>query len=201
VSPALGVFAPLWLEARAVRAGLRGADVVRCGMGPARARAAARDFRQRAARPEAVAVAGVCGSLDARLVPGDVIVASELRCAGRTWVLDSAKPLARALEAQGTRVELGPIVSVERLLPRAERAALRREGALAVDMESAWLAAELADSLPFAVLRVVSDGPGHELFSPKIVPNGIRALRALRAAAPALAAWARHLNHSLEARS
>jgi hypothetical protein len=40
------------------------------------------------------------------------------------------------------------------------------------------------------VLRVVSDGPGHELFRPSILVNGFRALRALRAAAPALITWA-----------
>lgn len=197
-SPAqsLLVVAPLWIEARALRPALPGATVVRCGMGPARAQRAAVEVARRHPAARAVAVAGVCASLDARFVPGDVIVASELRGSGAPLLLESAKPLARALEAQGQRVHIGPILSIDHLLRRAERESLAATGALAVDMESAWLAS-LADRLPFAVLRVVSDGPGHELMSPRIVANGIRALRALRAAAPALVTWA----HTLEATS
>jgi 4-hydroxy-3-methylbut-2-en-1-yl diphosphate reductase len=56
-------------------------------------------------------------------------------------------------------------------------------------MESFWLA-PLANECAFAVLRVVSDGPGHELLRPGVVVHGARALRRLRAAAPALAEWA-----------
>jgi len=194
VSPLL-VLTPLAIERFAVRAKLRGAEVVRTGMGRTQSlRAAATLAKDRPAT--AVAVAGVCGSLDARYVPGDVIVASELRGGSRVRVLESAKPLARAVESLGLRVHIGPLLSVDRLHGPSERPALAATGALAVDMESAWLG-ELAESLPFAVLRVVSDGPGHELWSPRIVVNGVRALRTLRAAAPALLTWA----HSLEAHS
>jgi 4-hydroxy-3-methylbut-2-enyl diphosphate reductase len=198
VSRSLAVFTPLWLEARAVRPALPGAEIVRCGVGPKRAQACAQALAERLTGESALAVAGVCGSLDARFAPGDVIVASELRGAGAPRLLASAKPLARALEAQGTRVHIGPILSVDHGVHAAERESLAATGAIAVDMESAWLA-ELANVAPFAVLRVVSDGPGQELFSPRIVRNGLRALRALRAAAPALALWARNSNHSLEA--
>ena len=185
----LVVLAPLWFEARALRPALPNAAIVRTGMGAAKSRRAAEDVARRLPGAAAIAVAGVCGALDARLVPGDVVVASELRGAGAPLTLESAKPLARALEARGTRVHLGPILSIERLARRSERPALAASGALAVDMESAWLAA-LADSHRFAVLRVVSDGPGHELFSARVFAHGIRALRALRAAAPALSTWA-----------
>jgi 4-hydroxy-3-methylbut-2-enyl diphosphate reductase len=189
----LVVLAPLWLEARALRPALPGATVLHCGMGPGRAKRAAEELGRRVPAPRALAVAGVCASLDARLVPGDVLVASELRGAGATRVLESAKPLARALEARGVHVHIGPILSVDHLVRRAERESLAATGAIAVDMESAWLAS-LADRAPFAVLRVVSDGPGHELLSGRIVANGLRALRALRAAAPALATWANSLD-------
>jgi 4-hydroxy-3-methylbut-2-enyl diphosphate reductase len=65
------------------------------------------------------------------------------------------------------------------------RAALAATGAVAVDMESAWLAAAAADpDRPLAVVRAVLDGPGRELADPR------PALRALRAAAPVLAEWA-----------
>jgi 4-hydroxy-3-methylbut-2-en-1-yl diphosphate reductase len=189
MSAPLVVLAPLWFEARALRPALPRAEIVRTGMGAAKSRRAAEDVARRFPRACAVAVAGVGGALDARLVPGDVVVASEVRGAGAPRVLDAAKPLARALEARGTRVHLGPIVSTERLARGSERSALAATGALAVDMESAWLAA-LADEHRFAVLRVVSDGPDHELFSARMFAHGIRALRALRAAAPALATWA-----------
>ncbi|MFI5315006.1 MAG: 1-hydroxy-2-methyl-2-butenyl 4-diphosphate reductase [Myxococcota bacterium] len=194
----LCVLAPLWIEARALRPALRGVEVAHFGMGARCARSAAEIITQRRPAPGAVAVAGVCGSLHARFAPGDVVVATELRGAGKPRPLESAKPLARALEARGIPVALGPIHSLDHLARRAERESLAAAGALAVDMESAWLG-ELADSLPFAVLRVVSDGPGHALFSPRIFANGIRALRALRAAAPALERWA--TTHSLEGHS
>jgi 4-hydroxy-3-methylbut-2-enyl diphosphate reductase len=196
VSPDLLVLAPLRLEAFALRRGLPGAEVVRTGMGRARSERAAAGLA--GTHSGAVAVAGVCGALDPRLVPGDVVVASELRGAGAPRVLESAKPLARALEARGFAVHLGAIHSSDHLVRTGERASLVSSGAIAVDMESAWLA-RLADSAPFAVLRVISDGPGHSLFSPGIVPNGIRALRRLAAAAPALADWATHFTHPLEA--
>jgi 4-hydroxy-3-methylbut-2-enyl diphosphate reductase len=55
-------------------------------------------------------------------------------------------------------------------------------------METVWIAAAAGDR-PFAVLRVVSDGPGHELFRPSIFRDGTKALRQLRDAAPALSRW------------
>ena len=62
-------------------------------------------------------------------------------------------------------MHVGPILCLERLADGRDRAALAATGAIAVDMESAWLAPLRARS-SFAVLRVVSDGPGHELFRP-----------------------------------
>jgi 4-hydroxy-3-methylbut-2-enyl diphosphate reductase len=187
MSPAgLLVVAPLRFEAHAVRGGLPGAWVERSGMGPRRARRTARRLADCGAR--AVAVAGVCGALVPELAPGDVVVASELQAPGLRVALESAPALARALLARGVRAHVGPIVGVERLLRGYERERLRQDGAVAVDMESAWLA-PLAAGRAFAVLRVVSDGPGHELFSPLGPWYGWQALRALRAAAPALASW------------
>lgn len=186
------VLTPLSIERFAVRAKLRGATVLGTGMGRRNSLRMASHLARNLPHVAAVAVAGVCGSLHPQYVPGDVIVASELRGEGKPRLLESAKPLARAVESLGLRAHIGPILSVERVHAPSERPALAATGALAVDMESAWLA-ELADSLPFAVLRVVSDGPGHELFSPRIVVNGLRALRTLRAAARALVTWSQTL--------
>jgi 4-hydroxy-3-methylbut-2-enyl diphosphate reductase len=59
-------------------------------------------------------------------------------------------------------------------------------------MESAWLAAA-AGGRPFAVVRVVADPAGRRLADPRIVPEGIRALRSLRRTRGALDEWARSL--------
>jgi 4-hydroxy-3-methylbut-2-enyl diphosphate reductase len=69
----------------------------------------------------------------------------------------------------------------------AARKALSRTGAVAVDMESAWLAPAGA---PFIALRAIVDTPRHPLWSVGTAARGIRALRALRRAVPALDQWA-----------
>ena len=191
------VLAPLRLEAAALRSARAGADVRRTGMGPVRARGAA-DVARRA-RADAVAVAGLCGAISPTLRPGDVVLASELRePGGATRVCRVSPALAERLRRLGLRVTTGPIVCSERLLGPAARAALRASGAVAVDMESVWLA-EAARERPFVVLRVVSDAVDRRLFDPRTVPAGVRALRNLWRSAPALADWAAsaHLQESL----
>ncbi|HEY5167810.1 MAG TPA: hypothetical protein VIK03_00225, partial [Thermoleophilia bacterium] len=70
------------------------------------------------------------------------------------------------------------------------RKVLAGQGALVVDMESAWLA-PAAEGRPFAVLRVVLDTPAREIYRPlATLGGGLAAWRALRRAAPALALWA-----------
>jgi len=95
------------------------------------------------------------------------------------------------LGALGIEPHVGPIVSTERLrLPKAERARLAASGALAVDMESAWIAPAVGGR-PFAVVRIIVDTPDRPLWRPLATAvGGVRALRALRAAGPALASWA-----------
>jgi 4-hydroxy-3-methylbut-2-en-1-yl diphosphate reductase len=182
------VVAPLRIERAAVRCGLPAALVVRSGMGAARARKAAR----RAARipADAVAVAGFCGAAVAGMRPGDVVVASEVRGPDGEIPCTSA-PLVAALAAVGiARVHVGPVASVDHLERAAERRALAAAGAVAVDMESAWLAPAAAGR-PFAVLRVVLDTPARGLHRPLATLVGCYlAWRALRRAAPALMLWA-----------
>jgi 4-hydroxy-3-methylbut-2-enyl diphosphate reductase len=97
--------------------------------------------------------------------------------------------LAAALRRRGLRVHLGPIVSTDHLAGPAERRGLETEGALALDMESAWLA-EGAGGRPLAVLRVVVEPAGRHLVDPRTITAGIRALANLRRASGALAEWA-----------
>ena len=119
------------------------------------------------------------------------MVASEVR--GPDGVSRCASgPLVAALTALGaSRVHVGPVASADHVVRGAERRVLAGEGVLAVDMESAWLAAA-ADGKPFAVLRVVLDTPEREIHRPLAsLAGALAAWRALRRAAPALLLWAR----------
>jgi 4-hydroxy-3-methylbut-2-enyl diphosphate reductase len=178
------VAAPLRIEARALRRGAPDLRVVRTGMGPARARRAAQ--RLRATPVRCLAIAGLCGALDPDFAPGDAVVASELQ--GVDVPLAGAFELARAIRALGLRAHLAPLVSVGHVVRGARRRSLREAGAGAVDMESGWLAAGAAGR-PLAVVRVVLDGPSHELLRPALAGNLLRALRALGTVARALRHW------------
>jgi 4-hydroxy-3-methylbut-2-enyl diphosphate reductase len=80
-------------------------------------------------------------------------------------------------------------VSVPKIAVDERRAQLHAAGAIAVDMESAWLA-PAARGRPFGVVRVVLDSPSHELFRPGIAIYGPRAAWALRrVAAAAVSGW------------
>jgi len=180
------VFAPLRLERAAVCRVLPGARVVRCGMGPVRARRAA----AHSGPARAVAVVGLCGAVDPGLRTGDVIVASEVRGPQGT-VRCATAGLVEALRAGGVeRVVVGPIASSRHVVYGPRRRALASLGVLAADMESVWLAAA-AGTAPFAVLRVVLDAPAGEVRRPLAALAAMpRAWLALRRAAPALALWA-----------
>jgi 4-hydroxy-3-methylbut-2-enyl diphosphate reductase len=179
------VAAPLRIEARALRRGAPGMRVLRTGMGPERSRRAV--ARLRGDPAERVVVAGFCGALEATLEPGQVVVASELRGVARQ-PLEVPPGLLDALEREGLDVHVAPLASVPRVARGGDRLALQASGAHAVDMESAWLAAGAAGR-PFAVVRVVLDGPQHELLRPAFARNLLRAARSLRSVARALDLW------------
>jgi 4-hydroxy-3-methylbut-2-en-1-yl diphosphate reductase len=182
------VLAALRIEARALAPGLGdGATLRRTGVGPKRARAAAARLAGIAA--DAVAVAGFCGALDPALEPGDLVVATELRGPDGSMECPTATLLAGALRRRGLTVHEGPLASTPRLVRGAERARLHATGAIAVDMESAWLA-QAAAGRPLAVVRAVLDTPARELHNPVALAGGTAsAFRALRAAAGVLDAW------------
>jgi 4-hydroxy-3-methylbut-2-en-1-yl diphosphate reductase len=189
------VATPLRLEEMLIRSAARGARVRRTGMGPAKSRASAVALRSEPG--DALMVLGFCGGLDAEARPGEVIVADEVLSAadeGHVPVRLSchgAEELVGALQRAGLSVRRGPIVGVGRIATGERREQLRAAGALAVDMESAWLAAGAAGR-PFGVVRVVLDSPSHELFRPQAVGGALRAASALRrASAVALGVWGR----------
>ncbi|MEV4619906.1 4-hydroxy-3-methylbut-2-enyl diphosphate reductase [Asanoa sp. NPDC049573] len=160
--------------------------VLRVGMGPRRAAKAFRASGALGGRP--VLVAGVGGGLAPGVRPGDVVVATEVRGPdGSVRSCPSAPLLAAELRRLGLVVHLGPIASERRVAGRAARERLAATGALAVDTESIWLA---PTESPFAVVRVVVDTPSEPLLRPGTAARGIRALRRLRLAVPAIDAWA-----------
>ncbi len=179
------IWTPLSFEERAVRRGLTSPEVTvrRAGYGTMRAAQRAADldhglFSQ-------IAVMGVGAELTEDLRPGDLVVATSvgaIECG-------SAELLAGELRRAGLRVHLGPVVTVDHLVKKAERAELAATGAILADMETAPLAAAAAAAgLPVAVVRAVSDGPDRPVAG--IVSGGLAALRALRAAAPVVQRWA-----------
>ena len=175
------VLAPLRVEARAVRQGLRQSSsrVVRAGM---------RGSRMRESRDDpfgGMAVMGTAAGLADDLSPGDLVVATEVSDGERTVRLPGAGLLAGELRRAGLTARAGRLRTVGRLVKGFERAELAAEGYVAADMESLALLKAAGDR-PATVIRAVSDqgvGPG-------IVTGGVAALRSLRAAAPVAEAWA-----------
>ncbi|HEX5346533.1 MAG TPA: 4-hydroxy-3-methylbut-2-enyl diphosphate reductase, partial [Pseudonocardiaceae bacterium] len=203
---------PLRVEQAALSGAGRSMRVVHTGMGPRRAAATAATLSRNTGP---VLVAGVAGALTPHIRPGDVVVATEvhsgtssalrfpnstaelstrLRTAllwssgaaelpTRSVEVASAPLLAGALRRLGLTVHTGPIRSVSRI----GGAGTASSDALAVDMESAQLAAA---GTPFAVVRAIVDTPDHPLWQLGTLHRGVTALRTLRACAPALELWA-----------
>jgi 4-hydroxy-3-methylbut-2-enyl diphosphate reductase len=186
------IAAPLRVEEVLIRSADRALNVQRTGMGPGRSQAAAAELGRDPA--DALLVAGFCGGLDETSVPGEVIVADTVLAAtdedhGPEQVTCSGVDgLIAAMERTGLAVRRGAIVCVSRLALGERRVQLRQAGAIAVDMESVWLARGAAGR-PFAVVRVVLDSPTHELMRPQAAAGAIRAARALRRVSSALRAW------------
>ncbi|MBF6174760.1 phosphorylase family protein [Nocardia blacklockiae] len=172
------VCAPLRSEWAALRGAIT-TPVVRTGRGPTHR-------LETTAGP--IAVAGVAGGLDPRVLPGDLVVAQEIRRDGTALPSKAAPLLYAALRRLGLRVHLGPIHSAERIVDGAARTRLAATGALAVDTESAFLADAVPDGRT-VVIRAVVDTLDAPLVHPGTVLRGIRALHALRCAAPVLDLW------------
>jgi nucleoside phosphorylase len=178
---------------------------IRTGVGPAAAR------RVVAALPDVPIEAAICvgfaGALSRALSPRTVVVGDPLldRSGGETPA-PLADSLAMAARAAGLDCVRGGLVTVEEMAETSEEKARLREetNAIAVDMESAVLAAALAArGIPAASARVVLDTSEEEIPSslgalwrrPSLLISGLRiAVRmrpCARISARMLEAWLR----------
>lgn len=175
-SPA--ICAPRWCERAALR-GAVSAPMTPTGPGPS-------------GRIDAVGpllVAGVACALIDELRPGDLIVADELRTAAGATASPAAPLLVAAVRRLGLRVRQGPLLSLEHLADGHRRMAAAASGAFAADTESAYLARQAPAGQTLA-LRAVVNTPSSPLRRAGLAWRGVAALRALRAAAPAVDQWA-----------
>ncbi len=178
---------PLRFEALALRRGAPAARIVRTGVGARRARRSAGRIGH--VPGNVVAVTGFAGALSAELAPGDVVVATEVRGADEPVECAAAELVASMLGRAGLRVHTGPIVSVPRVAFGEDRRRLASTGALAVDMESAWLVRGCAGR-PWAVVRTIVDTPDRDLHRPLATTAGaLRAYRTLARVGEVLADW------------
>ena len=160
----------------------------RTGIGPRRARAAVPALLEDPS--DALLVLGFGGGLMEDSEVGEVVVADEIHGPdGTRSKCADAFALGGVLESHGLEVRCGTVSSVTRPAMGETRVRLREEGAVAVDMESAWLA-PAARGRPFSVVRVLSDTPRRELTRPLLTVAGLaRASIGLRKVAVALQDW------------
>ncbi len=119
-------------------------------------------------RPSLVVSWGLCGGLDPRLRPGDLILGVEVVSnAGAVRTNEAiASSLAQRLGGAGARVIVERLAASDApVLTAAAKAELRRStGAAGVDMES-LIAGQFAlqQGIPFAILRAVADPAERDL--------------------------------------
>lgn len=164
-----------------VRVGVEGRELLlaKTGVGPENAEAAARRLFDEVPVSAALAL-GVAGGLSPQLQTGDLIVGNRVilrRSSGQVLhgekgTMPASVPCDPGLQEvamavirrAGHRHHLGPILTIDRIVLTAQekRALVAGSGAIAVDMESAAIAAAAsACSVPFLAIRGVLD-PVHE---------------------------------------
>ena len=148
----------------------RAVVLIPAGLGRDRARrallAASHQFSFRAAWS-----LGFAGGLTETLCVGDVVCpAAVLLDDGRTGqsfgVAPAQAAVRAALAAAGIRIHDGPLLTVDDPLrtPEVKRAAHRRTGAVAVDMEAAGVAEAARDlGIPWLAIKAVVDAAGEAL--------------------------------------
>jgi adenosylhomocysteine nucleosidase len=137
-----------------------------------------------------VVSAGVCGALDPRLTPGDLVIPGRVTAlAGESHMIE--RSYHRAAAAANPMACVGHLVTSHEVVATPAAKALLRAatGAVAVDMESALIVARAAAAgCPALVIRAVSDSAG-ECLAPELVSLVTREgrVRVTRALARAVA--------------
>jgi nucleoside phosphorylase len=146
------------------------------GIGLKRGKAIARQALAALPETHLVIATGVAGALSGGLRPGDIVIADRaMRARADSPHPEHVVPVDAAtlefcehtLHAAGLASSTGAILSSPRVIPNTEgkRAAKQHSGAIAVDMESAAIAAEaVARGVPFAIVRTVIDSLEDEIF-------------------------------------
>ncbi len=112
-------------------------------------------------RPRAVAVVGYAGGLRADLRPGALVLVD--RVLDEEGVVEVDDKLLRRAKLRLPWAEVGPLFTDRDLTSPKAKAELARR-ALAVDMETSFLARELrARGIPFLVARVILDAAEEEV--------------------------------------
>jgi 4-hydroxy-3-methylbut-2-enyl diphosphate reductase len=129
---------------------------------------------------------GIAGGLAPALEPGQLVVADALHAPDGSppVTLPHAAAVADELRHDGRGVLVGAVACSTSIVHGPARTALARGGALAVEMESLWLARALTGH-PLVVVRAVGDTADHGF-----VTGNVKALGALRRLRPALQRWA-----------
>jgi 4-hydroxy-3-methylbut-2-enyl diphosphate reductase len=173
----LAVLTAVRSEAEAI-----GGGVMLTGIGMEQAGTTGVRMRESLAAGTPVALAGIARRLDPGVAPGALVVATELRTTDGTPPrrLPSAELVAADLARLGLHVRTGPLVSSPWPLSAEEAKVLAADGAIAWDMESAWLARQLPDH-PIAVVRaIVETGGTGAMGSPNAPLRGLGSLLGVR---------------------
>jgi adenosylhomocysteine nucleosidase len=169
--------APLALEGlQGFRAEVGGKDLmlIAHGIGHGRAADAARRAFDQIPAAELVIGTGVVGALSSGLKPGDLVLSDRVLAINsdnqqQAFATDDTHLITvkRSLAMAGIEYSTGAILTSRRVLATGaeKRRAKESTGAIAVDMESAALAAEaVARGIPFLALRAVLDEVDDEVF-------------------------------------
>ena len=163
MTPVLGIVAALEMEGRWIRASEPLVEV--CGGGEGRARASTLRLLERGAT--ALVSWGVAGGLDPDLEPGTVVLPDVVDTNGSSHPVDVAWRDRLLMRIQGrVAISTSPLVhATHPITAPAEKTELHRQtGAVALDMESAAVAAVANEmGIPFLVVRVVVDAAGVRL--------------------------------------
>ena len=162
-----------------------GGRVVRTGMGHRRASVVAGKLAKSLVPGSPVVLAGISGGLDTSLVPGEIVVATSVRNPDdevRDLSERDAAAAAALLRAAGHEVHLGPVASSKTLVHGDRRTELAACGALAVDMETSWVADAL-EGHRLVVVRIVADTAGN------VAVGLVKGLMALRHIRPCVTGW------------